>query len=335
MAAAALLALLAVSAGAFRQQAPSGGVPPLDCDQDFAPPKPRGTNCPDAKWVDEMLRVDPSPGKVFVDIGCNKGNDAMAWLEMWDASPMGVWDTHKWIDYYDKELGIQHYACTATVPSVKASQLQPNPKPLPNTLVCVEPMRNNVRALRKARSALGYGNGTTEFGTFAIVQAAVSGKAQRGETVDFPDLDAGVETAGLKSAVRVPVPLKTVDQIKSELGLPRVDVLTIDTEGADPAVLEGAAEALATARYLEFEVHRDFHTTVWGNTSLKSVVGKLDLQGFDCFWAGNNGKLLSLNSCWRDSFEHGTWANAACVRRGDPWWAVMRKFAGGVGQSHQ
>mmetsp|Transcript_40721 Transcript_40721/g.110092 ORF Transcript_40721/g.110092 Transcript_40721/m.110092 type:complete len:343 (-) Transcript_40721:61-1089(-) len=296
------------------------------CDQGFRPPW--HTRCPDAQWVEEMLRVDPSPGKVFMDIGCNKGNDAVAWLEMWNPSPEGTWSTARWIDYYRTNLEVSNYACDPRPPAASAARLQPASRPpgASNVAVCVEPMEKNIRALQRASAALGYDRSTEEHGTLHIVQAAVLGNAHRGQTVDFPDGSGGQEHYGLHLA-RQPVPVKTVDQIQSELRLPKVDILTVDTEGADPAVLEGATEALKSARYIEFEVHRDLADTVWANTTLRSVVDRLDGQGFDCFWAGDNGRLVNINLCWRPAAELGMWANAACVKRGDPWWDVLQKFA--------
>jgi len=131
----------------------------------------------------------------------------------------------------------------------------------------------------------------------------------------------GFQNASRASHTRVPV--KTIDQIVQSLALPRVDILDIDIEGSDAAALAGAAETLKSVRYLQFEVHRNLVGTSWHSTTLHSVVEKLARQGFDCYWTGDDGKLLSLNQCWKDEFETGTWANAACVRQGDPWAQIL------------
>merc|ERR1740138_560257 len=136
------------------------------------------------------------------------------------------------------------------------------------------------------------------------------------QTVAFPDGLPGQEDLGIRSFAQIDVPVKTVDGLVAEIGLPRVDILLVDTEGADPAVLRGATNALKSVRYLEFEVHRDLQQTAWSTTTLSSVVQDLDKQGFECYWAGNDAKLLNMNKCWSANFERGTWANAACVKRG-------------------
>jgi len=125
----------------------------------------------------------------------------------------------------------------------------------------------------------------------------------------------------------LPVALTSVDALVRDNGLGNVDVLSIDTEGADADVLKGAASTLASVRYLEFEVHRDLAHTSWSRTTLHSVVKDLDDKHFDCFWAGKNGKLVSVLKCWREEFEHGMWSNVVCAKRGDVWHAALLRFA--------
>lgn len=298
----------------------------------FSPPA--DTNCPKSLWVDAMVKADPVAGKVFMDIGCNKGNDAMKWMQRWDMS--NFWSTQKWMDLYDT-LGVTPHSCPGTTAEVRATAIQQNRNGTHNAFsagkallpigVCVEPMAINIEKLHTASSHLGYEpSQTKKFGAFHIMQAAVMDKAKPGQTIYFPDGTAGQEDLGVHSFIKSDVPLKTVDGIKAELQLGRVDILLVDTEGADPAVLRGAVETLNTVRYLEFEVHRDLHNTEWQKTSLHSVVKDLDKMGFDCYWAGNQGILLSMNRCWADSFENGAWANAACVKRGDIWHEVLERF---------
>ena len=60
-------------------------------DADFPcnslPDAPWGTNCPmSADWVDAMVLSVPSPDKIIMDVGCNKGNDLVAWMERFDPS---------------------------------------------------------------------------------------------------------------------------------------------------------------------------------------------------------------------------------------------------------
>lgn len=292
---------------------------------------PKFTNCPMAKWVDEMVRTDPSPGKTIVSIGCNKGNDAIRFMELWDLSVEKFWSQTSWEKNMAKNIPYM-YACApqteyVTARMLKQSVLAEDISGTP-TGVCVEPMPNNVHVLKATSAKLGY-RADTPHGSFHIVQAAVVAKASHGQTLPFPNLKAGWERAHLNDhdpdVDHVQVPAKTADMIINDLALDRIDILSIDTEGYDAEVLQGAKEALQKARYLEFEVHRDW--APWMSTSLKSVIDNLDQHGFTCYWAGNNGKLTDIKACWDDDFETGIWANAACVKRGDTWAKALQKFA--------
>jgi len=303
----------------------------MDCSQIGPNGPPRETNCPQPKWVDEMVRTDPSPGKTVVNIGCNKGNDAVRWMELWDISPTKFWSQTRWDELVSQEKKF-NFACKPDQEYVTASMIKPHHHHKHEALpigVCVEPMPSNVRLLNNVSEALGY-EPKTPHGSFHIVQAAAVAKASPGETQPFPDMKAGCEGAHLGPGSDLPksatqeVPVKTVDSIMDELGL-YADVLIIDTEGWDAEVLKGAKRTLTKVRYLEFEVHRDL--APWSSTSLRSVVDDLDEQGFDCYWAGNDGKLTAIKACWNDDFETGMWANAACAKRGDVWSKVLQNFA--------
>lgn len=303
---------LPVGAWKWNKKNASGAV----CHHSFD--APFGTNCPATTWVDAMVAADPAAGKTFMDVGCNKGNTAIKWMERWDMSDF--WSTQKWMDFY-KQRGANTDVCAVSPKVTKAvKDASSTGKPIG---ICVEPMKANLDILRDASNSLGFGS--TEFGAFHIVQAAVMDKATPGQKVEFPDGLPGQENLGLQnSLVESQVPVKTVDGIVTELSIQKIDILLVDTEGADPAVLRGASNTLKSVRYLEFEVHRDLARTVWGDTTLRSVVDELDIQGFECYWAGNNAQLLSIKNCWDDKFERGTWANVVCVKRGDVWAGVLQ-----------
>eukprot|EP00420_Gonyaulax_spinifera_P013078 CAMPEP_0197936144 /NCGR_PEP_ID=MMETSP1439-20131203/114445_1 /TAXON_ID=66791 /ORGANISM="Gonyaulax spinifera, Strain CCMP409" /LENGTH=354 /DNA_ID=CAMNT_0043559105 /DNA_START=53 /DNA_END=1117 /DNA_ORIENTATION=- len=287
---------------------------------------PEGTNCPRTPWIDEMVEADHSPGKIVMDVGCNKGDDAVEWLERWDQSGT-FWSKKAWVDLYTEKFGMgDAYACGR--PDVqgfkRAASLSGGNAFGGSSVVCVEPMHENVNLLEKAAKELGYDR-PGRHGSFTVVQAALADKAGKNETVEFPDGKPGQEDLGLTLVERQHVKLSTVDLLAADLKLPRIDILTIDTEGADPSVLAGASAMLASVRYLEFEVHRDLKETAWGRTSLHSVVTSLDKLGFECYWAGNSGVLISMNRCWTTGFEQGAWANAACVKRTDMWAPILEK----------
>ncbi|WIA35958.1 hypothetical protein OEZ86_004336 [Tetradesmus obliquus] len=99
------------------------------------------------------------------------------------------------------------------------------------------------------------------------------------------------------------VAVTTVDVMMEQLGLKRLFLLKIDTEGFDVLVLQGARKALASHKVdiLQFEYHG---IGVWGTSpefTLKAVVKDLELLGYICYF---EGKLLTrLTGCWSDAFE--------------------------------
>lgn len=277
-----------------------------------------GTQCPRAIWVDAMVVADPDPDKHIMNVGCNKGNDMVVWMQRW--SPM-EFSVQRWIDLINIRANItmSHYVCP---PDLKPITIGTNSgtdskvgKPIG---VCIEPMPANFALLRHGSTGLNY--------SFSVVQAAVGDSVGM---VNFPDGEPGHESyfvhMGQPTARHVEVPMRTVDDIMRDLGLTRIDILTVDTEGWDPAVFRGASEALKSVRYLEFEVHRDLASTPWNKTSVCSVVS--GLTNFNCYWAGSDGNLRSVLGCWQDFFEFGCWSNVVCAKKDDIWATTLSTFA--------
>ncbi|CAE8612291.1 unnamed protein product [Polarella glacialis] len=152
--------------------------------------------------------------------------------------------------------------------------------------VCVEAMPKTAAALKTAlaKYLLPHSNDTELATQLDMVHAAVSNEEAKGM-----DQSEGGPTR--------PVLVRTVDSLVKKRALPKVDILIIDTEGADPLVLQGAADALKSVRHLEFEVHRDLVKAAWGQIKLRSVMD--GLADFDCYWAGNQGSLYPVMECKR------------------------------------
>lgn len=300
--------------------------------------------CPDRQWIEAMVKVDPSPGKVILDIGCNRGDNAVKWMELYDLSPMPLWSLNKFRGVIKDILPTNETdACGPVVPPVKAARhhhpnayLSSRSSP---RVVCIESEKTKIDALMQASAALGYGVGTAS-GSLHIVHAFVENNASTTATASA----AGKQTAKTNSSLYGPnqppyninasvstveAPHKSVDQIMSELEIPRVDIMTMDLYGTDPDVLQGAEKTLRFARYLEFGVHPAQHIKSWSSTTLHNVVTDLDRQGFDCFFAGNRGRLMPIKTCWKKEFERVGEAKVACIRKGDIWdHHVFGKFDG-------
>ncbi|CAJ1389582.1 unnamed protein product [Effrenium voratum] len=274
----------------------------------------RDYRCPSDDWVKKMAEVDPNPDKVIMNVGCNKGHDSIAWLQMFDQEP--TWDLKKWA------RSVPNGPCKVDSDLPRPPSFSSSKGPV---AVCVEAAPQNVKLLKKVQKKFGYEPSAS--GGFHVVHAAVMDVARPGSTVSFPDAPAGQERAGLsyrdKSWKMTTVPAETVDTLALKFKFPKVDVLIIDTEGADPAVLDGAKETLKTVRYLLFEVHRDLKGSHWSKRTLLSVVQMLDSRGFDCWWAGVHGETASVTQCYEPRFEQILWSNVVCVKRDDVWWHVL------------
>ncbi|GLI66372.1 hypothetical protein VaNZ11_010155 [Volvox africanus] len=184
---------------------------------------------------------------------------------------------------------------------------------------CFEPSEIHVFSLTQARDAL-YGppdSTSTPAGkgtkvNFHITQAAVSNSSG---IVRFPvNCTGNVCSLANKDQQMQEVKITTVDDQMRSRGLAYLDLLKIDTEGFDPAVLAGAYESLSSQRIglLSFEYHRLWNRS---GSTLKQCVDYLDDLGYSCYYDGPVLAKVSGN-CWKDAYEIRRWSNIVCVRRG-------------------
>ena len=123
----------------------------------------------------------------------------------------------------------------------------------------------------------------------------------------------GVETDGLEmgalSTSGPDVEMVTVDALVAREKLEVLDYLSIDTEGWDVLVLEGARDALTRkrVRVLQFEYHE---WGPWGSHKLGDSLAWLGQLGYDCFWQGNSGELAPATTSCDNEFHK--WSNVVC-----------------------
>lgn len=114
-------------------------------------------------------------------------------------------------------------------------------------VITFEPVPGNLEYLRRNVEANGHGEAVTvepiavgdQDGELTIHLAAGS---TAGHSVS--ERTAGIPTGSVSSSITVPV--RSLDSYLAEHGLDRVDVIKIDVEGFDIAVLRGAAKTLAS-----------------------------------------------------------------------------------------
>lgn len=117
--------------------------------------------------------------------------------------------------------------------------------------------------------------------------------------------DAGASTK------MVTVKGTTVDDLVAKFGFDYVDYMKVDTEGYDPAVLQGAHRSLAGQRIgvLQFEHHGH---NLWQHVNLRDVVAQMKDHGYVCYYDGQP-TLARLTDCWDAFYELKQWSNVVCV----------------------
>jgi FkbM family methyltransferase len=148
-------------------------------------------------------------------------------------------------------------------------------------------------------------------------------------TVKFPKITAGQENIGIGMTANPNLktqtysefhqtPVITVDEfVRKENMLEGLDVVKIDTEGNDAAVLIGASKTLMSLKpsYVQFENHG---VGKWKTFDLKDSIDMLDAMEYECFWSTNSGKLIQATNCWHESYsKFKIWSNIACYHRSD------------------
>ncbi|EFJ51801.1 hypothetical protein VOLCADRAFT_87337 [Volvox carteri f. nagariensis] len=185
---------------------------------------------------------------------------------------------------------------------------------------CFEPSEIHFVSLTQARNAL-YGSPdptskppphqATKV-NFHIVPAAVSNASG---IAHFPvNCTGNTCSLGDSNVAFQAVNVTTVDEEMRSRSVSYLDVLKIDTEGFDPAVLAGAYESLRGHRIglLSFEYH-----SLWKRSggSLRQCVRYLDDLGYTCFYDGPTLAKVT-GDCWTEAYELRRWSNIVCVVRG-------------------
>eukprot|EP00667_Euglena_gracilis_P011862 EG_transcript_12141 len=294
------------------------------------------TACFENVWLRDFLLSDSRRGidrtAVVVDVGCNKGFDALNALNLFRQAV--VVSGPQWRNATRFPCGHCGQCAGVDQPAVPGAHGRP-------TLVyCIEPLPANFERLSDSAQRLDLG----QHGFHTVHAAATSEEDARARnwTAKFPVVSAkahrrdkrpaqlaGREGVGLDVNKACPlcdtveVPLLVVDQFVELHQLAVIDYLSIDTEGNDPNVMFGANRSLSRVRYLEFEYH---HKAKWSRTSLRDVVHWLRARGLVCYWIGK-GKVWRLTDCWHDAYHKHGWSNVGCVQtREAEWYAILEGY---------
>lgn len=291
------------------------------------------------RQIQDIYKAQGKKSLVFYDIGCNKGytsaNFLTAFAPSYGMTPPSV---NQAITKYAGEHGQQIEKacgvcgdCLESPPSLYKAGEEPHTvhvhcfEPSPRTfeiLKFVDGQHQGSSQHRWRRHNLGvYSSSMKLF----FDKSCASGKDSGGEKCGIvSEGEAGAITV---QAVTVDDFVKRGDGSATADDLGRApDILKIDAEGYDPAVLKGAATTLRSGQtpVVLFEYNRGLTAGLWLTESLESVVTTLDEYGYDCYFSSNRIKadhattpsLYRLTGgCLSYPIPHRGWANVVCAHR--------------------
>ena len=275
----------------------------------------RRSGCPSGRWQDSIadVLVQRSIGNaslLFINVGANKGYNVAEFMQRFHRRGQ-LRSSEQWhaaLLKGSKGQGRVRYGCGLC----NACRARP-PKSRHHVHVeahAIEMVDVNAKALQRL---------FTSFAVPGVVHhLAVSNYT--GHATHRPAAAIGLEHYELgKGPATKRVPCTTLDSFAaSRLGREQeVGLLSIDAEGQDALVLEGADALLAARRVavLEFEfIARGF----WRNDHpdqrrLKPTLTRLEAHGYRCFWQGENGVLAPASGpYWCDEFQFKVRSNLVC-----------------------
>jgi len=262
-----------------------------------------------------------STGKIFVDIGMNKGYMGGAWYALWNPqlklNPNTLGNAVRKVPPIgDQDCG----ACGDCNDKVSPGSVA---NPTKDTLIKVHGFDGAQVTVQKHHKIV------REF--FPLVEgywtSSNNAVSDHEGTIDFPNVLSEVASihtnTGLSAAhkdkvfaddKKITVNMTTVDSFMKQWQVDKLFTLKIDTEGNDASVLKGAIDTLKNHRthIVQFEYH---NLGLWASEeNLKDHVERLDDYGYTCFLLAHECTHI-LTKCWDPIFEFRTWSNVMCVSR--------------------
>jgi FkbM family methyltransferase len=163
-------------------------------------------------------------------------------------------------------------------------------------VIAVEASPRNFELLRRSARA----NELED--TITIVPVAVSDRAG---TARFQQEGAwGQITDSVWARDVVEVPVRTVPEILSDLGVGRVDVVKLDVEGSEIAALDGMARMLSAPEAPAIVYESNAHTLRMFDATPEELIGVLAGFGYDNYLVGE--QELALTPVTPESFQPET-----------------------------
>ena len=278
------------------------------------------SGCPASQWHDRVSRLLASrlltsnDRLTYINVGANKGYNVADVLQRYHSHGIGPRSSEAWHQALlkTKVHGMRvRYGCGLCNPC-----RQPPPKVqlhVPLEVHAIEMVDVNAQALRalfrffEVPGRVWHAAASNFSGTATYVAATA----------------VGLEHHELWKGVSRLVRTTTLDEFAAANLRPTqtIDVLSIDTEGQDALILEGARQLLSARRIavLEFEfIARGFWRKDHAEQRLlRPVLQSLEANGYRCFWQGEarttGGRLARASGKhWCDAFQFRHRSNLVC-----------------------
>ena len=302
------------------------------------------SECPSGAWLDAIGPMVAQKQMLFLNIGANKGYAVADFMMRFAPGDESAYETcNVTYDGWHKQLQVLAKGKMER-PKLEVAKLcgacsdctKSRPPAVPHRhaerskirVLAVELLQSNARRLESLFKHFGVAG--------EVIHAAASnatGVARISDNEGKNDeVNSVVDGASSDTSSLTELPLVSVDAVLNERRISRVDLLTIDTEGHDALVLEGAMEALRSrrVRLVEFEYHG---CGMWASSSgsgrsLRTTLDTLHRHaGFRCFWQGDarpapyggNSSLVTVDAggAWCEAYEFRGWSNLICAHTDD------------------
>lgn len=155
-------------------------------------------------------------------------------------------------------------------------------------VIAFDPLPRNYRYVVANTVLNGYGNVVVEQQAVGDRDGEMEINLFGGDNVSVSD-----EVTGGDGKEPITVPCCRLDTYLREHGVERVDVVKVDVEGAEGAVLEGMTETLKAQKpAVIMEVHPDFLQSVSG--SPREVLGRLQALGYRIWHLEGGGRSVAV-----------------------------------------
>lgn len=302
------------------------------------------SGCPSSRWqaiIAPSLKRDDE--MIFVNAGANKGFNCVDFLQRYHprSNSFTPPSASAWLDELVRFRPGLNSACgvckackakdhgsTTSAAVASRKQHQAAARRVGGRVVRVfalEMLPANVEILRHQFETFRIPGevihaAVTQHSSHALVRSASEDVGK--EDISIRARSSSASSSSSAAAASQQINTTTIDALASRRAIRHIDLLSIDVEGWDALVIEGARGLLKSKRVsvLEFEYHG---VGMWsahrrGHRNLKTTVATLYGYGYRCFWqasSAHNGTLIPMNGPgeWCDGYEFRSWSNVVCA----------------------